>query len=63
MKIIYESTTGYIKAICRPTQNVEAVKSNYVNVEVLDAEITTIDKDQIGLYWVNPNTLTFEQRP
>jgi hypothetical protein len=63
MKIIYESTTGFIKAICTPTQNVEAVKSNYRNVQVLDTEITTFDKDQIGLYWVNPNTLTFEQRP
>ena len=60
-KIIYETTTGSIKAICSQRQDHERIMNNYSNVDFIDSD--QLPPEGEWFYWqVNLETLTLEKK-
>jgi hypothetical protein len=62
-KIIFDQTTGLIKATCYPNQDVARVMSNYQNVNYIEIDSNLPDWVEVCSLWVNPETLTLELKP
>lgn len=53
---IYDKTDGTIRAYCKLDQDLEVVKSNYSNVDVVNVDVT-INRMTAGTYKIDLVTL------